>query len=124
MPFKLDKSKPQSIISKSHKDHHIQHKELCKTISELLNEFHHEMMNKTTKVKQLDLIYMWLSKNTYLFENERFREVVQMKLDEFERDDMGIQITNKYRWMLNIHPPVQKYSSFGRIIKPTHTNTN
>lgn len=120
--FKLNPDKPQSIVSPSHKDHDKQHSELCKILSQMLNECNYIISDKKVKVEKINIIFSWLSKNLYLF-NKHYMllNVTKEKLLEFDNDEMGRIISNKYRWMLDLQHPVGAYSSFGRKIIPVQT---
>lgn len=120
MSFKLDSNKPQSIVSEHHKDHETQHKELLKTLNEILNECNYVITQKDVKIQRIILLFAWMSKNLYLCNKDhgQLLLVIKQKIREFDNDDMGKAISHKYRWMLDLQHPVGKYSSFGRKIVP------
>lgn len=118
----LDPNKPQSIISSQHKkEHKQQHDELISILHRILFECNNIVMNKQQKVMKIDVLFSWISKNLYLFNtsNELLR-VTKQKIQEFDRDDLGKTISDKYKWMLHLQHPIGKYSSFGRKINPSN----
>lgn len=84
----------------------------------------HNTFDKPTKIKKIDVLFSWLSKNLHLFENSGLLNIVKQKIMEFAIDPMGKAIHDKYGWMLDLHSPPGKYSSFGRKITTNITCNN